>query len=111
MKRMVSEPIDPEAGSFDAGAMAAGVPGLPTAFVWHGSSRRVIACRRAWKSLRPEASGGELYLRRHYYELEMEDGARWVVYCLRQPSTAKGGRQRWYLYTAEDAGEPAGEGL
>lgn len=106
---MVSEPIDPEAGSFDAGAMASGVPGLPAAFVWRGGRSRVLACERAWKSLRPEP-GGELYLRRHYYGLVMEGGARWVVYCLRQPSTAKGGRHRWYLYTMEDADSSTGEG-
>ena len=110
MKRMVSEPIDPEAGSFDAGAMASGVPGLPAAFVWRGSPRQVLACERAWKGLRSEASSGELYLRRHYYELEMDDGARWVVYCLRQSSSAKGGRHRWYLYTIEDKSDAKGEG-
>lgn len=104
MKKMVSEPIDPEAGSFEAGAMASGVPGLPVAFAWRGASKRVLSCERAWKSLRPEP-GGELYLRRHYYELRMDDGCCWVVYCLRQPSTAKGGRHRWYLYTVEDAGD------
>jgi len=98
---MVSEPIVPEAGGFDPAAMAMGVPGLPGAFVWRGARYGIAACDETWRSLRPEVGGGELYVRRHYFTLRMEDGSRWVVYCLRQPSTAGGGRQRWYLYTNE----------
>jgi hypothetical protein len=105
MKRMVSEPILPEAGTFDAGAMAGGTPGLPTSFRWRGVERRIDECESAWKSLRPEPTGGELYLRRHYYALRMDDGTRWVVYCLRQPSSMGGGRQRWFLFTVEGAGD------
>ncbi len=108
MKRMVSEPILPEAESFDASAMVAGTPGLPGAFVWRGVKHRVVACETVWKSLRPEVGGGELYLRRHYYALRMDDSARWVVYCLRQPSSTAGGRHRWFLYTIEEERDAEG---
>lgn len=108
MKRMVSEPIGPEAGSFDPSVMVTGGPGLPGAFVWRGVRYRVDGCEAVWKGLGPEAGGGEIYLRRHYFRLRMEGDRRWVVYCLRQPSSAGGGRQRWFLYTVEEqADRPA----
>ena len=103
MAQLISEAIQPIAGSFDPSAMSRGEPGLPTGFTWRGRTLRVNSLRRAWKQLRLEASGGELYLRRHYYLLEMEDGTDWTVYCLRQPPPRSGGprrpAQRWYLYS------------
>ncbi len=101
MARLISEAIRPLAGGFDPAAMAQGEPGLPAGFRWRERTFAVAACERRWKKLGPESKGGELYLRRHYFALRMEDGSLWTVYCLRQPSSAGSGRQRWYLYSID----------
>jgi hypothetical protein len=95
--RLVSEEIRPEGGAFDAAAMARGEPGLPPSFVWRGAAHGVAARVRSWKGFRPDAGGTEMYLRRHYFELRMEDDAIWVVYCLRQAGSRQAARHRWFL--------------
>jgi len=111
MPKLISEAILPLAGTSDPAAMSRGEPGLPAAFTWRGRTFSITVCRRTWKQLRPESGGGELYLRRHYYLLEMEDGREWTVYCLRHPPRPGGSgrgeksdaprvpRQRWFLYS------------
>jgi hypothetical protein len=95
--RLISEEIQPESGAFDAVAMARGEPGLPPAFAWRGAVYGVTARLRSWKGFRPDTGSPEMYLRRHYHELRMEDGATWVVYCLRQTGSRQAGRHRWFL--------------
>jgi len=97
--KLISEAILPIPGTADVTAMARGEPGLPAGFVWRGNTYRIKACERTWKLHRPESSGKELYLRRHYYSVRMDGGAHWTVYCLRQPPTAGSVGGRWYLYT------------
>ena len=99
MAKLISEPIIPVAGTFEAAAMARGEPGLPEGFLWRGRKTLITACTRRWRLLRPESAGGELYLRRHYYLLCMDDGSQWTVYCLRQPPKSGSPRQRWFLYS------------
>lgn len=98
--RLISEAIVPLAGSFDPAAMSRGEPGLPGGFSWRGKDLRIIACDRVWKKLGPEPSG-ELYLRRHYFQIRMEDGACWTVYCLRQPAASGAAKRRWFLYSID----------
>jgi DNA polymerase IV len=95
--RLVSEEIRPESGAFDAAAMARGEPGLPPAFAWRGTAHRVAARLRSWKGLRPDTGSPEMYVRRHYHELRMEDGTTWIVYCLRQTASRQAARHRWFL--------------
>jgi DNA polymerase-4 len=95
--RLVSEEIQPEKGAFDAAAMARGEPGLPPAFAWRGAVYGVVARLRSWKGLRPDTGSPEMYVRRHYHELRMEDGATWVVYCLRQTGSRKAAHHLWFL--------------
>lgn len=95
--RLVSEEIQPETGAFDAVAMARGEPGLPPAFAWRGTAYGVATRLRSWKGLRPDTGSPETYVRRHYHELRMEDGATWVVYCLRQTGSRQAARHRWFL--------------
>lgn len=94
--RLVSEEIQP-AGGFDVAAMARGEPGLPPAFTWRGAVHEVAAHLRSWKGFRPDTGSSEMYLRRHYHELRMEDGATWIVYCLRQVGSRQAARHRWFL--------------
>lgn len=98
---LVSEPITPHAGTFDTRAMSRGEPGLPAGFHWREHSFTVVQCLRQWKESSREGghAQGELYLRRHAYELLMSDGSTWSVYCVRQTPKSGNPKQRWFLYT------------
>lgn len=99
----VSEPLVPLAGTFDAAAMATGLPGLPRGFVWRDQTCEITAVLESWKESSREGghAQGELYLRRHYWRLKMHDGATWVVYCLRQTKYGAAARRRWFLLQVE----------
>ena len=99
--RFVSEPIEPRGGRRDAGAMARGEPGLPAAFSWRGTERRVAEILRRGRGTGTDM--GEVYVRRHTYRLRMDDGSAWEVYFLRQPPAGRRAAKpaRWYLLTVE----------
>ena len=99
MERLISEPIEPEPGAFDTAAMSRGEPGLPPSFTWRGLTVRVLECLKTWKVSRPEP-GGELYVRRHYFRIRVDDGSDWTVYRLR-----KGTRHGWFLYSISGVGD------
>lgn len=103
MEEFVSEPITPQAGTFDATPMAAGLPGLPSGFDWRGAPFEIVERLDAWKQSGPEKgrADGERYLRRHCFRLRMSDGAIWTVYFTRQPSQGGSGKTRWFLYSVE----------
>ena len=103
---LISEAITPLAGTSDASAMSRSEPGLPAGFSWRGRTLRVEACLRSWKKHGRDSGGDEVYLRRHYYDLKMEDGTLWTVYCLRQPPASGSMRRRWFLYTVDSPREP-----
>jgi hypothetical protein len=96
-EQFVSEAVVPEPGSFDANAMARGEPGLPGAFTWRG--RRYVVARlvAGWKKTGTDR--GEVYLRRHYYDVETTTGERMTLYCERQAKNRKHPKARWWLYT------------
>jgi hypothetical protein len=103
MPEFVSEPITPHAGTFDAAAMATGLPGLPRGFTWRGAAYRIDEQLETWKASAPEGGrpGGERYLRRHYFRLRMSDGAVWTVYFVRQAPRSGPAKLRWFLYLVE----------
>lgn len=102
MAELISEPITPNAGTFDASAMARGEPGLPAGFTWRGASVAVVERLGAWKRSTREGGGaGELYLRRHYFKLRMSDDSIWTVYFVRQTPRSGSPKNRWFLYTLE----------
>ena len=78
----VSEPIEPVAGTFDSSAMSRGEPGVPARFRWRG---------------------GELYLRRHWFDLQTTCGRRITLYCERQTKNRNKPKQRWWMYAISDA--------
>src|SRR5580704_8022143 len=92
----ISERITPEPGSSDVGAMSRGEPGVPKAFVWRGArfeTAHVLSVRRDMGTDR-----GDVYVRRHYYEIETTDQLRMVLYFERNPSD-RTKRKAWWLYT------------
>ncbi len=103
MEEFLSEPITPYAGTFDAAAMAAGLPGLPRGFTWHGERYEVVEQLASWKQSAPEVGrlAGERYLRRHYFRLRMSDNSIWTIYLVRQTPRSGSPKRRWFLYSRE----------
>jgi len=97
----VSESIVPVADAFDPRAISAGEPSLPPAFTWRGRALAIAAVRRAWRGFKEDR--GDTYLKRHYFEIDLTDGAVAVVYFERQ---AKRRAPRWFLYTLDEGENP-----
>jgi hypothetical protein len=96
----VSEPLEPVPGTADPAGMSRGEPGLPQRFTWRGREHRVIQVLRIWKTSGRERGGTEIYLRRHWYEIETDTDLRMTVYCDRQAQNRKRPKARWWVYTA-----------
>jgi len=103
MPELISEPITPHPGTSDTSRMGRGEPGLPSGFVWRGTSYEVLEELEAWKESSREGArtGGQLYLRRHCFRLRMSDDTIWTVYCTRQTPRSGDPKKRWFLYTIE----------
>ena len=96
-KEFVSEAIDPVEGSFATSSMAAGEPGLPLRFRWHGTEYEVSRVLETWKTTGGCRSGGdEQYVRKHWFRVEVAGGTQMEIYFDRQPRSRQG-RQRWWL--------------
>ena len=93
-EEFVSEPLIPVQGTFDAGAMSRGEPGLPGAFTWRDQEFRVARLMSKWKSTGTDR--GETYLRRHWYRVQTESGERMTIYCQRNHANP---RRRWWVYS------------
>ncbi|MBM4118257.1 cytoplasmic protein [bacterium] len=101
-ERFVSEAIVPEAGGFDAVAMATGEPAPPARFCWRGREFTVVEQVESWRELTPRSFESEQYLRRHWFRLRTACGATLVIYFQRRARDAGRG-PRWWLYTIEEA--------
>ena len=97
----ISEPIEPEPGSFDSEAMARGEAGVPARFTWRKQVYAVAEVLQGWISSTPEGGSGEMYLRRHWWRLRTDCGPVMVIYCERQAGRGHSPRSRWYLYTIQ----------
>ena len=99
----VSEPIVPDPGTADASAMSRGEPGLPRSFTWRDNHCTIARLISKWKTSTRER--GDLYLRRHWYEIETTGGLRMTLYCERQTKNRKNPKARWWLYTISPQGD------
>lgn len=91
-ERLIMEAIDPEPGSFDTAMMASGQPGLPRRFRWRGTVYVVEAVLGTWKETGTDR--GDVYVRRHGYEIRTACGARMKLLGERRP---RGRAPRWTL--------------
>jgi len=105
-EEFISEPIQPVAGTFDAGGMTRGEPGLPERFVWRDAEYTLAAVLEAWKEDGPCRSGGEMYLRKHWYKIQTTQGPRMTIYFERQARSKRHSKARWWLYTIEREKRP-----
>ena len=97
----VSEAVVPEVGSFDAAAMSRGEPGLPRAFTWRGRRYEVAQVLSTYKTSTPDR--GEMYLRRHWFQVRALTGERMTLYCERQAKNRNRPKARWWLYSVGGA--------
>lgn len=106
---LISEPIVPQPGTFDVGAMTTGEPGLPTQFTWRKTLYTVAQVLETWKESGPcPYSKTEMYLRKHWYRLRTTTGETMTLYFNRQPRRGKPGKtDRWILYSMRAHDTPA----
>ncbi len=105
-EQFISEPITPAEGTFDSQAIARGEPGLPTKFTWRGNEYLIEEVLEVWKTSTPESAGGELYLRRHWWEVRTHTGHIMKLYFERQKNR-KNAKDRWFIYTLVEPGNQA----
>lgn len=100
----ISERITPDPTALDTSTAALGEPALPMRFSWRGASFaivRVLSRRKEYEADRTHGSG-ELYLRRHWLEVEVDDGSIMKLYFQRQPASGRAAKSRWWLYSRRE---------
>lgn len=101
-QKFISESIKPVVATADTHAMATGGPGLPNEFIWRGKTLEIASVLRTWHDTGPCRNGSpELYVRKHWFEVETTDNQRAKIYFDRQPRSGKL-TKRWWLYSIED---------
>ncbi len=104
MSEFISESITPLFKGESARSYVPGEPVLPQGFLWRDKEYWIKSVLKAWKESGPCRSGAsELYLRKHWYQLEMTDETKMEIYFERQARSTKQRKQRWWLYTLENA--------
>ncbi len=103
-EEFISEPIEPEPGSFSTELMARGLAALPGAFTWRGRRYEVIECLDHFKESAPEGgkAGAERYLRRQVFIVRLDTGQQAKLYVQRQAprgASRRVSKQRWFLYS------------
>lgn len=95
-RQFVSQPLQAPAG-MPAGAME---PALPPEFFWNGERIGVKTLRKQWRSTKEDR--GDVYLKRHWFEFETDDGRIAEVYFDR---AARSRQPHWWLYTITSSEE------
>jgi hypothetical protein len=92
MRTFVGKPLVPAGDGF---LTAAGghEPPVPRVFLWENQTLVIVTILRSWRSTKTDR--GDAYLKRHWFELETEDGQRAEVYYDRQ---TRRGQAQWWLY-------------
>jgi hypothetical protein len=93
MRKFVGQSIVPAGDGFITPASGSEPP-VPRAFHWKGRTFDVSAVLRTWRTTRPDR--GDVYLKRHWFELETTSGEKLEVYFDRE---ARRGAPRWWLYS------------
>ena len=101
-EQLISEPLTPVVATSDASRMAVGEPGLPREFLWRGQTIRIAAVLRTWRETGKCHHGSpELYVRKHWYEVETRSNGTMKIYFDRQPR--KGRKDpRWWLFSVHN---------
>jgi hypothetical protein len=101
-EEFIGEAIQPVAETFDTARMAMGGPGLPRQFRWRSEIISIERVLSAWRETGPCRHGsGEQYVRKHWFEVMTDSGAKMKIYFERQARSAKKRKERWWLFSAE----------
>ena len=101
MKQFVGEALKPVTATFDSARMAAGGPGLPREFIWRGVCVSVAKVLNEWRETGPCRHGsGERYVRKHWFEVQTEDGQTMKLYFERR-ARGRALSARWWLFSVE----------
>jgi phosphoribosylglycinamide formyltransferase-1 len=96
----ICQELTPVAGLADAAMMARGQPGLPRRFTWRNVQYEIVGVIETWKTQGPCRHGsGEMYLRRHWYKIQVNPRLVMTVYCDRQAKNRRKPKSRWWVYT------------
>lgn len=104
-EEFISEPIKPDPAFLDPSTAALGEPALPMRFSWRENTytvARVLSRRKEYDPDRTHGSG-ELYLRRHWLEVEVDDASVMKLYFQRQPGSGRTAKARWWIYSRRTA--------
>ncbi|MGA8796039.1 MAG: DUF6504 family protein [Candidatus Cybelea sp.] len=93
MRNFVGQSIAPAGDGFLTPASGSEPP-VPRAFRWNGRTFDVSAVLRSWRTTGTDR--GDVYLKRHWFELETTSGEKLEVYFDRE---ARRGAPRWWLYS------------
>jgi len=95
-EKLISEPVAPVAGSFNAATMAQGESGVPMIFSWRGTEYRVKTILESWKNYRSCRNGShEQYVNKHFFKVRTESDEEMTLYRARTGSK----KDVWTLYT------------
>ena len=98
-EQFISEPIKPVVSTCDTARMAAGEPGLPREFIWRDQTIRVVSVLRTWRETgKCHHGSAELYVRKHWFEVETNSFGSIKIYFDRQPRS-KNRVGRWWLFS------------
>lgn len=98
VQQLISEAIRPVPGSFDAGFMSRGVPGVPREFFWRKQKYVVTQVMSTWRTTGPCRHGsGERYVRRHWFEIRTLSGEVMTLY-FDKGTSGKRKEMGWFLY-------------
>ncbi len=101
-ERFISEEIKPVPAALELSSRP-GEPALPRRFLWDGDEVTISLVHRTWKTTSACTHGsGERYVRRHWYEIETEDGIRMILYFDRKPASSRQTRKRWWLFSIDE---------
>ena len=80
-RELVSEPLEPDPTSFSRAGVAPGAPAWPGRFTWRGQAYEIARIERAWKTTNADPYvRGDVYVRRHYADIETTCGVRLRIY-------------------------------
>ncbi|HEX3368065.1 MAG TPA: DUF6504 family protein [Candidatus Cybelea sp.] len=96
MRRFVSAPIVAAANGFVT-PPSGSEPPVPRLFRWRERTLEVASVLRTWRSTKTDR--GDVYLKRHWFELQTATGAKLEVYFDRE---ARRGAPQWWLYAIDE---------
>jgi len=109
-EEFISEVIKPLPEELDLSQSSPGEPALPRKFYWRKETVEIAEVVRKWKSSSPCVHGsGDLYVRRHWYEIMTTDGREMKIYFDRNTKPLRNAKRRWWMFSQTIRTKPNAE--